>query len=121
MAEGLLRSLGGRAYEVFSAGIERTSVRPEAITVMTEIGIDISAQQSKTLDQFLSDQFEYVITVCDDANESCPVFLGAKTRLHWSFPDPSQASGSSVERLKTFQFVRDGIQQSVRDFLQRLE
>src|SRR5260221_7013596 len=87
MAEGLLRALAGNHFDVFSAGTEATHVRPLAIRVMRELGMDISDQQSKTLDRYLGAPFDMVITVCDDANESCPVFAGARQRLHWSFPD----------------------------------
>ena len=82
MAEGLLRHFGGDNYQVYSAGTEKASVRPEAVLVMSEIGIDISQQQSKTLEQYLNEQFDEVITVCDDANDSCPVFPKAKNRRH---------------------------------------
>jgi arsenate reductase len=113
MAEGLLRALGGERFEVFSAGTVATAVRPEAIAVMAELGIDISGQQSKTLDRYLADRFDLVITVCDDANESCPVFFGARRRLHWSFPDPSRASESDAERLRIFRQVRNAISDSI--------
>jgi len=86
MAEGLLRALGGEHFEAFSAGTEATQVRPLAIRAMAELGIDISGQESKTLERFLDKPFDAVITVCDQANESCPVFFGARERLHWSFP-----------------------------------
>jgi arsenate reductase (thioredoxin) len=109
MAEGLLRHLAGDRFEVYSAGTEATSVRPEAIKVMAEIGVDISGQESKTLDRYLDEPFDCVVTVCDDAREACPVFPGAKTRLHWSFRDPSRATGSDEERLGVFRAVRDEI------------
>jgi arsenate reductase (thioredoxin) len=88
MAEGLLRHLSGDCFEAFSAGTEATRVRPLAIMAMEEIGIDISGQESKTLDRYLNQPFDYVITVCDDANEACPFFPGAQSRLHWSLEDP---------------------------------
>ncbi len=109
MAEGLLRHLAGDRFEVYSAGTEATSVRPEAIAAMAELGVDISGQESETLDRYLSESFDYVVTVCDDANEACPVFPGAKNRLHWSFRDPSRATGSDEERLEVFRAVRDEI------------
>ena len=109
MAEALLRHLGGSNYEVYSAGLEKTFVRPLAIQVMSEIGIDISHQESKSLKQYLQNNFDEVITVCDDANESCPVFPHAKNRRHWSFPDPSKAKGSNSEQLKVYRQVRDAI------------
>ncbi len=110
MAEGLLRELAGYRFEVFSAGTEATHVRPLAVAAMRETGVDISGQESKTLDQYLGEDFEYVVTVCDDANESCPVFPGAKERLHWSFEDPSKASGDEEARLAVFRRVRGEIQ-----------
>ena len=113
MAEGLLRHLAGNHFEVMSAGTEATHVRPLAIRAMDELGIDISGQESKTLDRYLGDTFDYVITVCDDANEACPVFPGAKRRLHWSFEDPAQATGSEEERLWVFQSVRDKIRERI--------
>jgi arsenate reductase (thioredoxin) len=109
MAEGLLRHLAGNRFEVMSAGTEATHVRPLAVRAMDELGIDISKQESKTLDRYLGETFDYVITVCDDANEACPVFPGAKRRLHWSFEDPAQATGSEEERLRVFQSVSDEI------------
>lgn len=109
MAEGLLRHLAGDRFEAFSAGTEATRVRPLAIMAMEEIGIDISGQESKTLDRYLDQPFDYVITVCDDANEACPFFPGAQSRLHWSFEDPSKAEGSEEERLEVFRSVRDRI------------
>ena len=110
MAEGLLCHRAGDRFAAFSAGTEATAVRPLAIRVMAELGIDISGQQSKTLDRYLNEPFDAVITVCDQANEACPVFLGAKTRLHWSFPDPSQATGTEDEQLTVYRAVRDAIQ-----------
>ncbi|HSL01708.1 MAG TPA: arsenate reductase ArsC [Rubrobacteraceae bacterium] len=109
MAEGLLRHLGGDRFEVHSAGTEATRVRLEAISAMEEIGVDLSGQESKTLERYLGEEFEYVITVCDDANEACPVFPGAKNRLHWSFRDPSKVTGDHEERLAAFRAVRDEI------------
>jgi arsenate reductase len=117
MAEGLLRSLGGDRFEPFSAGTEATHVRPLAIRAMAELGIDISKQESKTLDRYLGDRFDAVITVCDQANESCPVFAGARQRLHWSFPDPSTAQGSEDEQLAVYRQVRDAIRDRIQDEL----
>src|SRR4028119_2116620 len=113
MAEGLLRHLAGDRFEVMSAGTEATQVRPLAVRAMNELGIDISGQESKTMERFLGDTFDYVITVCDDANEACPIFPGAKRRLHWSFEDPAQARGSEEERLWVFQSVRDEIKERI--------
>ena len=109
MAEGLLRHLAGDRFEAMSAGAEATRVRPLAIRTMGEVGIDISGQESKTLDRYLREPFDYVITVCDDANEACPFFPGAQSRLHWSFEDPSKAEGSEEMRLEVFRSVRDRI------------
>jgi arsenate reductase (thioredoxin) len=109
MAEGLLRDLAGDRFEAYSAGTEATHVRPLAIRTMEEIGVDISRQESKTLDRYLDQPFDYVITVCDDANEACPYFPGAMSRLHWSFEDPSKAEGSEEERLEVFRSVRERI------------
>ena len=109
MAEGLLRALGGNRFEVFSAGTEATRVRPLGVRAMAEMGIDIAGQESKTLDRYLDQLFDAVITVCDQANEACPVFFGARERLHWSFPDPSRATGSEEEQLAVYRSVRDAI------------
>jgi arsenate reductase len=117
MAEGLLRALAGDRFEAMSAGTEATHVRPLAIRAMRELGVDISGQESKTLDRYLREPFDYVITVCDDANEACPFFPGAANRLHWSFEDPSRAEGSEEERLAVFRSVRDRIRQRIEDDL----
>ena len=117
MAEGLLRQLAGDRFEVMSAGTEATHIRPLAIRAMDEIGIDISGQESKTLDRYLDEPFDYVITVCDDANEACPFFPGAANRLHWSFEDPSRVEGSEEERLAVFRSVRDRIRERIEDDL----
>jgi arsenate reductase len=113
MAEGLLRHLAGDRFEAHSAGTEATHVRPLAIRAMAEIGVDISGQESKTLARYVKEPFDHVITVCDDANEACPVFLGAKSRLHWSFRDPSRADGTEEERLAVFRMVRDEIRRRI--------
>jgi arsenate reductase (thioredoxin) len=114
MAEGLLRALGSDRFEAFSAGTQATHVRPLAIRVMAELGIDISGQESKTLDRYLDEPFEKVITVCDQAHESCPVFLGARERLHWSFPDPSEAGGTEEQQLDVYRHVRDAIRERIK-------
>ena len=119
MAEGLLRALAGGRFDVESAGTERTAVRPLAITAMDEVGIDLRAHASKTLDRFLGERWDYVITVCDSANESCPVFPGAANRLHWSFPDPSRAQGTDEEKLAVYRQVRDRIGARLREWLAR--
>jgi arsenate reductase len=107
MAEGLLRHDAGECFAVESAGTKPSRVRPEAIAVMGELGIDISGQRSKHVDEFQGQPFDYVITVCDNARESCPVFFGATTRLHQSFEDPGALNGSERERLALFRRVRD--------------
>jgi len=109
MAEGILRHYGSDKFEVFSAGTIASHVNANAIRVMEEIGIDISGQRSKSLEEFLDKPFDYVITVCDSANEACPIFPGAKHRLHWSFPDPPQTEKPNEEYLKEFRKVRDMI------------
>ncbi|MHB0972274.1 MAG: arsenate reductase ArsC [Thermoanaerobaculia bacterium] len=117
MAEGLLRERGGKTFEVFSAGTEETRVHPLAIEAMRESGIDISSQTSKTLERFVGEPWDYVITVCDRANESCPLFPGGKHRLHWSFDDPSTATGTESQRLATFRRIRDEIDARIRAFV----
>ena len=120
MAEGLLRHLAGARFEACSAGIEATHVRPLAIRAMQEIGIDISSHESKPLQRYLGQPFEYVITVCDEANEACPVFAGARERLHWSLPDPSTATGPDEARLAVYREVRDALRARIeRDLLGR--
>ncbi len=109
MAEGLLRESGKGQFEVFSAGTEATHVRLLAIKAMADKGIDISGQRSKVLTEYLGEPFDYVITVCDQANESCPIFPGARNRLHWSFPDPSKATGTEEQQLAVYRNVRDAI------------
>jgi arsenate reductase len=117
MAEGMLRHLAGDCFEAFSAGTEATHVRPQAIEAMREVGVDISAQEPETLERYLGEPFDYVVTVCDDANEACPVFPGAKERLHWSLPDPSAARGAEEERLSVFRSVRNRIRELVEEEL----
>lgn len=118
MAEGLLRSALGDKFEVFSAGTKPTSVRPEAIDVMREVGVDISGHRSKSVDEFLGQEFRYVITVCDNAKESCPVFPGRAKRIHWSFEDPAVVEGAEEERKAVFRRIRDEIAERVSAFAQ---
>lgn len=118
MAEGLLRHLAGDRFEVMSAGVSPAQVRREAITAMEEIGIDISMHYSKSVDHFTGQEFDYVITVCDNANEQCPVFPGDTRRLHWSFDDPAKTSGTDEVRLAEFRRVRDEILQRLRSFVE---
>jgi len=117
MAEGFLNHLGGESFQASSAGTEPTTVHPLTVQVMAEQGIDISGQRAKPIDAFLQARFDYVITVCDDANEACPVFPNARYRLHWGFPDPSRDEGTSEQRLATFRSVRDAIRARVDEFL----
>ena len=116
MAEGLLRHDGGDRFEVASAGVSPTNVRPEAIAAMREIGIDISGHTSKSVDEFTKQEFDYVITVCDHANEQCPVFPGETKRIHWSFDDPAATQGNEQVRLSVFRRVRDEIRNRLRLF-----
>ena len=117
MAEGLLRHLAGDRFDVVSAGVAPTQVRSEAITAMREIGIDISHHRSKSVDEFAGQEFDYVITVCDNANEQCPLFPGNVKRIHWSFDDPAKASGDEEARLAVFRRVRDEILDRFRLFV----
>ena len=117
MAEGLLRHLAGDRFEVASAGVAPTQVRPEAVTAMRELGIGISHHRSKSVDEFRGKEFDYVITVCDNANEQCPVFPGNTKRIHWSFEDPAAAQGDEKSRLAVFRKVRDEILQRLRLFV----
>ena len=117
MAEGLLRQDGGGRFEVESAGTEPSHVRPLAIEAMSEIGIDISDHRSKSVDEFAGREFDYVITVCDNANERCPVFPGTTERIHWSFDDPAMAEGSEAFRLAVFRRVRDEIRERLAGFI----
>jgi arsenate reductase len=117
MAEGWLRHLAGSDYEVHSAGTQASAVRPLAIRAMAEAGVDITGHKSKILDRYLSQPWDYVITVCDQANESCPFFPAGKQRLHWSFPDPSLATGSEERQLEVYRRVRDEIRQRIEQFI----
>ena len=117
MAEGLLRHIAGDRFDVASAGVSPTHVRPEAITAMREIGIDIFHHNSKSVDAFSGQEFDYVITVCDNAREQCPVFPGNTKRIHWSFADPATAEGDDEMRLAVFRKVRDEILQRLRLFV----
>ena len=118
MAEGCLRSIAGDRFEVQSAGTERRAVHALAIQVMAESGVDISAQQSKLFTGLMQDFWDYVITVCDDANERCPMFPGRAKRLHWPFADPSNAVGTDEQRLNTFRAVRDQISERIKHWLE---
>jgi arsenate reductase len=117
MAEGLLRHEGGDRFDVFSAGTKPSRVRPEAIAAMGDIGIDISGHRSKSVDEFVGQDLEYVITVCDNAKETCPVFPGTVQRLHWPFEDPAVVEGPENVRLAAFRKVRDQIHGRIMVFL----
>jgi len=122
MAEGLVNAFLGDRYEAYSAGTEPTGyVHPLAIRVMREIGVDISHQRSKSTDEFRDVAFDLVITLCDDAAENCPVWLGSGVRVHLGFPDPAQARGSDEEIMQAFSKVRDQIDERIRAWLARQE
>lgn len=121
MAEAFLRSAAGDRFEVMSAGTDPVPVNPDAIRVMAERGMDISSQRSKGVRPFLGLGFPYLVTVCDQANERCPIFPGVINRLHWSFEDPARAQGSDEERLRVFRRVRDEIEAAVRRFVEEAD
>lgn len=119
MAEGLWRQLGAGQWESFSAGSNPAGyVHPMAIEVMQEIGIDLSAARSKHVDEFAGQGFDLVVTVCDSARETCPIFPGAKQTLHWPFDDPAHAEGSAEQKLAVFRDVRDQIRRQIAFFLE---
>lgn len=118
MAEGLLRQDAGERFEVSSAGTRPTQVRPEAVVVMREIGIDISQHRSKSVEELIGREFDYVITVCDNAKESCPMFPGHAVRLHHSFEDPAAVEGSREAKLASFRRVRDQLREYLKGFSQ---
>jgi arsenate reductase (thioredoxin) len=116
MAEGLLRQDAGDRFEVFSAGTKPTQVRPEAIAAMQEVGIDISRRRSKSVEGFADQKFDCVITVCDNAKESCPVFPAGTKRVHWSIEDPAAVVGSETERLSAFRRIRDELRARLGEY-----
>jgi arsenate reductase len=116
MGEGLFRHEGGGAYEVCSAGTAPSTVRPEAIAVMRELGIDISGHRSKSVEEFAGQPFDFVVTVCDNARDHCPVFPAGTARIHWSFEDPAAAKGDETERQAEFRRIRDQIHERVKAF-----
>lgn len=118
MAEGLLRDLAGDHFDVYSAGAKPSIVNPFAIAAMDERGIDIRSHTSKNLDQFLDHPFDYVITVCDNAAETCPLFPGPATRIHWSLPDPAAVEGDNATKLASFRAVRDQLETHFRQWLE---
>jgi arsenate reductase (thioredoxin) len=119
MAEGFLRAAAGDRFEVASAGTEARGVNPLAVRAMREVGVDISGQTSKTLERFVDHPWDYVVTVCDSANEACPVFPRATARLHWSFDDPAAAQGPEEQRLAVFRRVRDEVRACIADWLDK--
>jgi arsenate reductase len=119
MAEGLLRHDAGDRFEVFSAGTNPSAVRPEAIGVMRELGIDLAGHRSKSVDVFTGQAFDYVLTVCDNAKESCPIFPGKTVTIHQNFEDPAAWHGSEEERLALFRRVRDEMRHYLQGFPSR--
>ena len=117
MAEALLRAKGGDAFEVFSAGTEAAEVRPLTLTLLRESGLPTEGLRSKSVQEFMGQAFDYVITVCDAARQNCPVFPGEGERFHWGYPDPSQAAGSEEERLEAFRRVFTAISQRIDLFM----
>ncbi len=117
MAEGLMKALGDGRWDVQSAGVIQSYVHPLAILVMKEIRIDISKQTSKSLDRFVNEKFNYIITLCDHAAQFCPAFGGYGKRLHWPFEDPAGATGTMEEKLVVFRRIRDGIKKKIEEFL----
>jgi arsenate reductase len=116
MAEGLMRHDAGERFEVESAGTKPNPVRPEAIAAMKELGIDISGHRSKSVDEFAGQQFDYVLTVCDNAKESCPIFPGESVKVHHNFEDPAALQDSEEERLAAFRRIRDEIRDYMHGF-----
>jgi arsenate reductase (thioredoxin) len=116
MAEALLRHDAGDRFEVFSAGTRPSHVRPEAIAAMREVGIDISGHRSKSVDEFAGQAFDYVLTVCDNAKETCPIFPAASVMIHRTFDDPAALQGSDEEKLAAFRRVRDELREYLRQF-----
>jgi len=117
MAEGLLRHIAGDRFEVFSAGTRPSQVRPEAVAVMREIGIDISLQRSKHVDEYAGQTFDQVLTVCDNAKETCPLFSNQSQRIHWSFSDPAIVQGDDKTRCEAFRRIRDQIASQLQVFV----
>ena len=121
MAEGMLRAWGGEGFEAASAGTEATAVRREAIAAMAELGIDISGQTSKTIQRYLGAELDWLVTVCDQARESCPTVPGVRRQAHWSVEDPSGATGSDEARLDAFRDARDVLAEHVRELIATAE
>lgn len=117
MAEGMLRAWGGGRFDAFSAGTIQTELRPEAVEVMREIGIDISAQRSKAIDQLAGQSFDRLVTVCDEARESCPTLPGVREQQHWQIADPSAVANEEQRRIGAFRRARDELAARVRDVI----
>jgi len=117
MAEGFLRNMARDRFEVYSAGVKPTVVNPLAIKVMAEIGIDISKHRSKSVMEFIDQNFDYVITVCGNAQKTCPVFLGEHEKIHWDIEDPAAIEGPEEDRLSVFRKIRDRIKENIDEFL----
>lgn len=117
MAEGLLRHLAGERFEVFSAGIKPTAVNPLAIKAMDEIGIDIAKQRSKSVSEFIDQEFNYVITVCDNARQTCPIFPGKHQKISWDLEDPVLVEGIEEEKIMMFRKIRDSIKENILKFI----
>jgi arsenate reductase len=118
MAEGLLRHLAGNRFQPYSAGTAPTRLHPLAVAAMQEIGIDISGQRAKDVSDYTEREFDYVITVCDQARETCPIFRGARHQLHWGLPDPAAAEGEEAARLMVFRQVRDDLAARIRQLIE---
>lgn len=122
MAEGLLKHICQNEFEVFSAGTRPSIIRPEAIKVLAEIGIDISGNRSKSADEFINEEIDYVLTVCDNAKENCPYFPAKTKLIHHSFEDPAEIEGGEERRLAIFRKVRDEIEKYLKtDFVKIIE
>lgn len=120
MAEGLLRHIAGRSMHVYSAGAQPSAVNPLAIRAMAARGLDIRHHRSKSMMEFFDQPFDYVITVCDNAAESCPLFPGRAKRIHWGFPDPASVIGTEEERLDAFERVRDALEATLKAWCEDL-
>jgi len=116
MAEALLRQEGGGAFEVHSGGTHPKGINPLTVRVLTEAGLDVSWARSKSVEEFLDQSFDYVVTVCDDARQACPVFSGVHETLHWSHPDPAEARGTEEERMAAFREVFIQLREQIRRF-----
>jgi arsenate reductase len=121
MAEGLLRSMGGGAIDAKSAGLVAGGLREEAVAVMRELGLDISKQRSKSVDEVVAERFDIVVTTCEEAKEACPFFPGARETLHWDLPDPAAVPGDEATRLEAFREVRDELWAYVADLIRVLD